>query len=271
MKRLFWNSCFVVLLFQFPLEIAAQPLWTGGPVWEYRMEVQALQLDILGQVYALSQEGELIKFSPEGEILARFSMQSLGIPSYADVSDPLQALVWYPDFQTILLLDRTLNPYSQIRLPMEVFPQPALAALGRENHIWVFDRFLSRLLKLNRQGQILSESQDLSLNGLAPANPIRLVAGPEGVYLADPQTGILKFDRLGQYQYTISLSDLEDLQLYLDSGLVFRQKSQYLALRNLRQPPVLLEVPEPCQHLALQSQYAAVYSDGKIGLYRRQP
>ncbi|MBK7476758.1 MAG: hypothetical protein IPN74_20390 [Haliscomenobacter sp.] len=271
MNRLFWNNCFLILLFRFPLGLTAQPLWTGAPVWEYPMEVRALQLDKLGQVYALSQEGELVKFSPEGEVLARFSMQSLGLPAYADVSDPLQALLWYPDFQTMLLLDRTLNPYSQIRLPMEAFPDPVLAALGRENQIWVYDRFLSRLLKLNRQGQVLSESQDLSLNGLAPYSPRHLVAGQEGVFLAAPETGILYFDRLGQFQFTIPIKDIDHLQLYLDSGLIFRKGNQFWLLSGPRQDPTPLEVPEPCQHLCLQFKTVAVYSEGVIRFFRRQP
>ncbi|MBK8654369.1 MAG: hypothetical protein IPN20_10790 [Haliscomenobacter sp.] len=271
MNRLFGNNFFLILLFRLPMELAAQPLWTGPPVWEYAMDVRALQLDKLGHVYALSPKGELVKFSPEGKVLARFSMQALGMPAYADVSDPLQALLWYPDFQTILLLDRTLNPYSQIRLPMEAFPDPVLAALGRENQIWVYDRFLSRLLKLNRQGHVLSESQDLSLNGLAPAHPIRLVSGPEGVYLADPEKGILCFDRLGQYQFAIPLPGLDDLQIYLDSKLILRQDNQYRVWQDMRQPAALLDVPESSEHLALQLQNAAVYAAGVIRFFRRQP
>lgn len=271
MNRLFWNNGLLILLLRFPPGITAQPLWTGPPVWEYSMEVRGLQLDKLGQVYALSPKGELVKFSPAGEVLARFSMQALGLPAYADVSDPLQTLLWYPDFQTILLLDRTLNPYAQIRLPMEAFPDPVLAALGRENQIWVYDRFLSRLLKLNRQGQILSESQDLSLNGRAPANPIRLVAGPEGMYLADPDQGILCFDRLGQYQFALQLPGLDDLQLYLDSKLIVRQDNQYRIWQGMRQPPALLEVPDSCERLVLQLQNAVIYSAGIIRFFRRQP
>lgn len=246
----------------FPLWVCAQPPWEANPpLWEQAAVVRHLTVDKLGQVYVVTPKNQLLRYNAKGEPAGQFAQPTLGKLAYADVSDPLSILLWYPDFQTILLLDRTMGLLATLRLPGEVFPFPALVARGRDNRIWVFDTFRNRLLCTDAQGQLLAESQDLNLGAAAPRDPQLLAADDEGFFLSDTTQGLWRFDRLGQFQYFLPLTGVDMIQHFRDRQFLIRREGRFFWLSGFA-PPALVDLPFPCTFLALQPKIAAVWYAG---------
>jgi hypothetical protein len=177
--------------------------------------------DKLGQSYLITPEAELLKFDADGNLLFRFFDRTLGTPTDIDATNPFQVLLFYADFQTILLLDRTLNPISRLNLSAFGFFQLQTVCMSNDNNLWIFDNTDFKLKKINAQGQELLQSVMLN-ELLSGESPNFLVEHNNRIYLNDPQRGILIFDNFGQYSETLPLLGLQRFQLLHDE--LFYQK-----------------------------------------------
>lgn len=119
--------------------------------------------DHLGNVYAITQTNDIEKYSPAGKFMTRYSNNRLGSAERLDVSNPLKMIVWYPDFKTALLLDRSLTELGEINLIDAGFPELRTLALARDGMLWLYDEPSFRLRKINIDGQAIRESQPLNL------------------------------------------------------------------------------------------------------------
>lgn len=195
-------------------------------VYSFEAQVQVLSSDKLKQIYFVSPRQVLYKCNEQGKVLFEFSNRYLGILSKIDASDPFDILLYYPDYQTLLFLDRTLNVTADVRLKAEQFPLPTLVALSRDRQVWIYDAGLNTLNRMDRQGNIKSSSQDLSLLLGRRFSPNQLVCNERGVYLVDPEQGVLSFDLFAQFQAFLPTVGIEQLQAF-DQYLLFRQQGAY--------------------------------------------
>ncbi|WP_373552571.1 hypothetical protein [Haliscomenobacter sp.] len=192
----------------------------------FEAQVQLLSSDKLKQIYFVSPRQVLYKCNEQGKVLFEFSNRYLGNLSKIDATDPFDILLYYPDYQTLLFLDRTLNVTADVRLKAEQFPLPTLVALSRDRQVWIYDAGLNTLNRMDRQGNIKSSSQDLSLLLGRRFSPNQLVCNERGVYLVDPEQGILSFDLFAQFQAFLPTVGIEQLQAF-DQYLLFRQQGAY--------------------------------------------
>jgi hypothetical protein len=177
--------------------------------------------DKLNQIYLVTQNDELIKYNAEGKELFKFFDRTLGEITYIDANNPFQIAVFFKDFQTVIWLDRTLNPISKINLSNFDFFQINALAVASDNNLWIYDNTTFQLKKVNNQGQILLETNELNalVNSL---NPNFLIEKNNRIYLNNPETGILVFDNFGQFLQTIPLTNLSTFQIINDE--LFYQK-----------------------------------------------
>ena len=264
-----FRLCLAGLIFAVLVPRAQSP-WPGDTLWQVEAPIAAATLDKIGQAYLVLTNGELRKYDDAGQLKAMFSRRELGHLAHVDVSDPLQPMLWYPDYQTLVFLDRALTPYHSIRLSAETFPQPAVVALGRDNFVWVYDRYLHTLFRIDPQGRRTGASQDLSLNHAPPRDPALLVAYADGVYLADPATGIWYFDRLGQYRFTAPILGVDFLQPLPGQALLLRQNGTFFIYSgNPLEAPVALTFPVTCITLSIQGRKILAATSKKALLLQR--
>lgn len=260
--------CLLVLPF---CGTAAQDRGIGDSLWSVDQTVALLALDKLEQAYLLLPDGVLEKYSSDGRLVARFSRRDLGVPVGLDVSDPLQILVWYPDYQTVVVLDRLCTPYQEVRLDPALYPRPTGVAMGRDNLLWVYDAIRHTLYKLDYQGQVRGSSQDLSIWQAPPGEAGMLAAGSEGVYLVDSGSGLWVFDRLGQYQFRWNLPGLDYVSVLSDDVLLVRREGTYMWLGK---SPAL--EPEPfalpysgVQQVAVQGRRVLVAAGKRVVCFQK--
>jgi len=205
-----------------------------------------LQTDRLQQLYLWDGIGELLKYDKQGKLEFRYSNRTLGQPSRIDTRDPFNVLLYFPDFQTIVLLDRTLQPTAEINLSTLGYNDVPVVATSRDQQVWIYDWINFRLKKINSQGRLITEGQNLGIVLRQAINPTELLVGVDALYLWDPDLGLLFFDPFGQYQRRVGLPAGKKLD-WQNELIYFQQRDSLLRYRPGWDEPRPLRLPAKTQ------------------------
>ncbi len=214
----------VVLLLSFSCQtqqaITAKSDTRNIPGWTKLADhVAQLYVDKLQQIYILYTDGKIEKRNTE--LLPEFEYTNRNYSTVAsmDVTNPLQLVVYYPDFQQVLLLDNTLGEIARFDLAQLDLSEQFAIALSNDNQIWVYDDIESRLKKINQQAEVLIQSEDMKIffYGYSPRAD-QLFERSNQVYLFDQQKGLYIFDNLGRYFKHIS--EIKGGYLYFKNNML---------------------------------------------------
>ncbi len=161
--------------------------------------------DPIQSLYAVTESEELIKFDSRGKEQFRYNNFTLGRLGHVDATNPFSLLLYYPDFQAVVLLDRTLSQVGEINLLDLNLPEARAIALDADNFIWVYDPVRFRLRKLDTQGATQLESENLALSLPNPPEVDLLVANDNRIFLRDSQMGIFIMNNFGQLTQALSI------------------------------------------------------------------
>jgi hypothetical protein len=166
------------------------------------------QVDNLGNVFVLTPDNQLKKYSASGDSLGVFNdVRRYGKIAYIDVTNPLKILLFYQEFGTIVTLDRFLNNVGSLDLRQLGFYQVTCIGLAYDNNIWVYDALAGQLNKISNDGTVISKTNDIRQFTDSVPNPILLTDQGGLVYLFDPQKGAFLFDHYGGYSKYIPLKN----------------------------------------------------------------
>lgn len=172
-----------------------------------------LACDPLGNAY-VADEYELKKIDPAGKVLHTYSNFIAGNISHVDPSDPFKVLVYYKEFGQIDILDNMLSPTSDpILLQSYGYELASLVCRSYNSGIWIYDPTNFELVRFD-QNMLLSERTG-NINQLTgyQIDPNYLLESDNNLYLNDPQTGILVFDRYGTYFKTFPFTGITSFQV----------------------------------------------------------
>lgn len=186
--------------------------------------------DQLGNLYFAKYSNEIIKQDPSGKQIGYFSNNRLGQIGMIDATSPLKVLVFYPSFNTGVVLDRRLLETGQFNLIDMGFGEIDLVAFSRDGTLWIFDDHEQRIFKVNQQGQRLRTGDDLRLVFNERLQPVRMIEAGESVYLSVPGRGVLIFDLFGQYKSQMLYPEIHDFQIIEDKTLVFEKEDQLVVV-----------------------------------------
>jgi hypothetical protein len=207
----------------------------------YDTKANSIAVDNFGSFYTASNNG-VLKFSSDGKFLYRYEEFKYGKIGMIDVSNPMKMLVYFPDFSTVVTLDRflaQLNTYNFFELGYQNISAVASSTDGR---IWFYDNTEFKLKKIDEAGKVFRESQQLNVVLEQAPNPNFMIERDSKVYLNDPAIGIMVFDIFGSYEKTIPLKGLKKFQILQDQIVYFEnsQLSSYnaftLELKSLALP-----------------------------------
>jgi hypothetical protein len=210
-------------------------------LFELNIDATHFTTDNLQNIYYISRKNEVVKLRPDGTEQFRFINKTLGVPTYIDATNPFNLLLFYPDYQNVITLDRTMNLAGQFNLfELGLFGLDAVGMAG-DGNLWLYDVVNFHLKKIGKEGQTIVQSADLSLELEKMIRPTILLERDQRVYLNDPEVGILVFDVFGKYLKTLPILDVATLQV-IDDELLFFQNSQLYSfhLRTMLQSQLLL-------------------------------
>ena len=187
--------------------------------------------DKLGNLYVLTAENRLVKYSAKGDSMGVFNdVRRYGRLTSIDASNPLKTLLFYRDFKTIVILDRFLNLVNVIDLRRQNLFQVTLIAQSYDNGIWLYDEQESRLRKVGEDGRPDSETAELRLVLDEAPEPAFLQDRNGYVYMYDPVRGLYIFDYYGAMKSRLPFEGWEDVQVVGDyilgrkQGLLMRHR-----------------------------------------------
>lgn len=200
-------------------------------------------VDNLHNLYVLSSQNEVVKYNPDGQQQFTYPNSTLGSISNIDAGNPLLIMLFFPDYQNVLLLDRTLSLAGQFNLFRAGLLQVTAVGMASDNRLWAYDATTFQLKKIDREGQVLFESTDLSLALGRSINPVKIFEKNQTVFLCDPKEGILLFDAFGRYLKTLDLKGIADCQV-LGDELYYLEKGQLKAFNMKSLTGKSLKLPE---------------------------
>jgi hypothetical protein len=166
------------------------------------------EVDNLGNIFVLTPENQLKKYSAAGDSLGVFNdVRRYGKIAYIDVSNPLKILLFYEEFGTIVMLDRFLNNINSLDLRQLGFYQVTCIGLAYDNNIWVYDALAGKLNKIASDGTQINQTNDIRPFTDSVPEPVLLTDQGGLVYLFDPRQGAFIFDHYGGYQKLIPLKN----------------------------------------------------------------
>lgn len=185
------------------------------------MQSRMMTVDELGNVYVVRNDNSLVRFTEQGDSSAFYRSIQNGDIGQVDASNPLRVVVYYPSYSRVVLLDKMLSPKNELDLKKLNIYTTAFVAAASDGDLWVYDLFNARLIKVNDQLQISTQSNDLRQQVDKVPGPSFIVERNRKVYVCDTAEGIYTFDQYGSYINTLSIYGVKYLQV-VGSQLVYR-------------------------------------------------
>jgi hypothetical protein len=158
-------------------------------------------VDNLDNIYLFTLTNQLKKISSHGDSAAVFNdVKRYGSVSQIDVTNPLKILLYYKNFTTIVVLDRFLNIRNTINLRKKNIFSVNSIATSYDNNIWLYDEQEYKIKKVNDDGRVLLESNDLRMVFDSVPSAIQLTDYNNFIYLYDKAKGFYSFDYYGAFK-----------------------------------------------------------------------
>lgn len=171
-------------------------------------------MDNLGNTYLLNINNQVKKLDDKYDSAGVFNdIRRYGDIFSLDVSNPLKIVLYYRDFNTILVLDRFLNTRNTIDLRKAGIQQAKAVAQSYDNNYWVFDELDNKIKKLDDNGNVLMESADFRVLFSETYNPTQIIDNDGLLYLYDADNGWLVFDYYGALKQRVQLNGWKNVQV----------------------------------------------------------
>lgn len=178
----------------------------------YDTKAKSLAVDNFGNFYTMA-DNRILKFGPDGKYLYPYEEFRNGKIGMIDVTNPMKLMVYYPDFSTIVFLDRFLSPLSRYNFFDFGYQNITAVASSVDGRVWFYDNVDFKLKKIDELGKVYRESQPLNVLIEQAPNPNFIVEKDNLIYVNDPEIGIMVFDLFGSYAKTIPLKGLKRFQV----------------------------------------------------------
>lgn len=168
--------------------------------------IQSFSVDLLGAVYLIKQNHQLVKYDADGNVVGRYNhLSNYGKLTYAEAQNPWKVLLYYKDFSTIVMLDKYLDELGSVNLRSKNIYGVSAITTSYDNNIWLYETQSAKIKKIDNDGNLLMQSSDLRLMLDESPQPVQIVDSEGKLYLNDPERGIYVFDYYGGFKKRIPM------------------------------------------------------------------
>ena len=174
----------------------------------------SLNVDVLGNIYVITETNQLKKLSNNGDSLSTFNeVKKFGNVTSIDVNNPLKILLFYKSYSTAVVLDRQLSFRNSINFKQQNIFKVKTVTTSYDNNIWIFDEQDLKIKKIKDNGSTLSETADLRQLFDEVPTATRLIDKDNSLYLYDIQKGFFVFDYYGSLKQSIPLKNWTNIAI----------------------------------------------------------
>jgi hypothetical protein len=181
----------------------------------------------------------LTQYSLSGEKQKQYSSPALGNISKIDAGDPFRILVFYKDFNSLMLLDNQLAPLTQSALNLDMIGVNEVTQVCASNGMgfWVYNQNSFQLEKYNYRLHLLQKSTKLDMIIKRNEIPDFLDEYQNKVYLGFKNKGVYVFDSFGGFEKFIPLKYKEHIQIvnnyiFYDKDTLYRYDMKNFKLNS---------------------------------------
>ena len=247
----------------------------GGkaPDYDINADVRIAEADHLGNIFIVTDDNLLIKYDRTNQEKYRYANKRTGAITHLDVTNPLKVLVFFDDFNYLLILDNTLTEITDLRLEDHGFMDISAAAIANDDNYWVYDPVQFNLVKVNSRGMVLVRTSNTNDFGMSGSVVSSIREAGNFVVLMDKEKGFYIFDNLGQFVKYYGATGVRYFQF--DGRTIFYSTSSGLLGINLRmaEEKMITDIPmsdqnNPVYLLETASERISVFRKG-INRYKK--
>ncbi len=234
----------------------------------YPVNAHSISVDNFGNFYTVS-DNKILKFGPDGAYLYPYEEFRYGKIGMIDVTNPMKILAFFPDFLTVITLDKFLSPLNTYNFFNLGYQNITAVASSIDGHLWFYDNTDFKLKKIDEGGKIFRQSQPLNVVLEQVPNPNFIIERDNQVYVNDPQIGILVFDFFGSYSKTIPLKGLDRFQV-VQKQIVYEQNYQLKSYNPLTFEFKEVNLPDTVGmlHAVLEKSSLGILKKDKVDFYQ---
>ncbi|MEE4177983.1 MAG: hypothetical protein V2I46_10770 [Bacteroides sp.] len=263
---LFLSTLFLGFLTLLNSGTKAQPIFT--PEDTLSISCHFFTVDPIGNLYCATHDG-MTKYNAARTEQWHYSNPGYGRIQSIDATDPLNILVFHPDFQQVLWLDRNLaekpHPESGPVLSQEL---PKIICSSAQGGFWVFMPQSGRLRRFSQA--LRPEAQSLPFFEILPSfqSPVFMTESEGKVYVSQPDQGIAVFDAFGNFLSLMPLRGVERFQV-MGNQLIWFSEKEMVVFDFVLQEERLFLLPETrIRSGLLMGRKVFIQTDHEIKIFR---
>ena len=177
------------------------------------------------QNFYLIEGNKIVQYNNLGVKQKEFSEVNYGRPGLIEASNPLNILVLYPNFSTVIILDKQLNVLNTIDFRSLGFQEMKTACLNQNNQIWTFDAKENKLKLFDYGGNLIRSSEDVAQVTGKTVTPNFMLCTDKNLYVGDQYNGVFVFDTYGDYHQLFFIKGTRNFQI-INEQLLYIKKHQ---------------------------------------------
>lgn len=258
-------SLFWILLSCSIQQAAVQDTY-AGPSQQIQGNVKDMTMDELGYIYLLTKDNQFHRCNDTFKLLFTFSNKRLGNIHSVDVSNPLKLIVYYNQYGVVTALDNTLTESFVLDLHEFGYEDVQAIGLSSDNQIWLYDPLDFKLKKIDRQGNLLFESNNMVHERLESMQPIHLQEAFNKVYLFE-EDKLFLFDDYGKFLSELAMPEMRHYQIDNNGDVIWSDGSSLYLLpigrpEDVQTLEVNLDLTEVHKFIILRSKIIVLNADG---------
>ena len=208
-------------------------------VKEYPLDADRfIGADVLNNIYFI-KNNTLFKKSNQGILV--YSNVNYGRLYSVNIQDPFKIILFYKDFNSVILLDNRLNEIIQTL----TFPDVNLSLVGfaPDNNLWLYskdDNVLQLFDYMNNKINLSSQPLSSYKKGFLAEG---MISNNENVWLWN-KNGIIQFNQYLNYISETSGKNIKNLFLY-KKGIIVQEESGLFYLEKETKIPIDLKIDDP--------------------------
>jgi hypothetical protein len=219
-------------------------------------------IDVLSNLYYIENN---VFFKKNNGQLWQYKNLSLGKISKIDLQNPLKIVLFYEDFNSVILLDNQLNEIQKINFSTENSSIIAAAiGIASQNRLWVFDTLSQKLGLYNYlNGEFKSIATSFQGNFKyykSDFNTFQWI---------DNQLNWFSCDIYGKITLLRKVSDFDKIQI-LDSQLILFSKGEHLYFQDfkLNRTEEIQNVDKTFEFFTYKDEILSIFTNRQIKNYK---
>ncbi|MEO8086763.1 MAG: hypothetical protein ABI763_08090 [Bacteroidota bacterium] len=226
-----------------------------------------LSSDRFGNAYVIV-ENQLLQFDSLGKPKANYAEANSGKLTSVDAGNPLKILLFYRDFAQLHLLNNKLAKESIVELRNAGIMQPMVVCQSALDGYWIFDNQDFSLKKMDLNLRIVFQSGNMNQTLGYSLDPESITEANESVYINNPATGILVFDKFGSYYKTIPITEISSFQV-IEKNLLYVKNNMLLQFNfsTLDEHEIILPAHDSLLSARFEQQKLFLLTTGSLTFY----